>query len=271
MTLRLPPAFALIAASLALASSCTHSASNDRSRSLQGWYVAREGPGAYRERLAPLGSAACADGEGDDSSPVWILVPGIGGEPRSWSETVARLEARSPRSVHLFRWYPWESTDQLAERFAAGVAALAECHSENTPLVVLAHSAGGVVVSRAAPRLASLERALSVYTVASPLAGKDKAGSRAERLALESIAIDLGKRLDYPDSGPGVHYVHLHTSDLSDPVMKASERGHRPNDPSVGVPGAVHVALPDSLGHVEAFDWFVRRLLSDEIQPELSW
>jgi hypothetical protein len=227
---------------------------------LQGWHLVEPGPGNYRLRTQPLRGPACTAGS---AATAWVLVPGIGGEPSTWSDTVARLEATQTGPVSLFRWSPWEPTDRLAERFAAGVFEWHACLPPQTAIRVLAHSAGGVVVSRAAPRLAALGREISIYTVASPLAGKDKAGPRAEKLKLESIATDLGKRLTYPQEAPGIEVVHLHTSALSDPVMRPSVRGHRPNDPHVGVPGASHVALPDSLGHVEAFDWFVERLVGE--------
>jgi hypothetical protein len=53
--------------------------------------------------------------------------------------------------------------------------------------------------------------------------------------------------------------LHLRTQPPGDPVMKPY-RGHVPNDPSVGVPGATVVNLPETLDHCGALQYVAGRV-----------
>ncbi|MBL8954159.1 MAG: hypothetical protein JNK82_25505, partial [Myxococcaceae bacterium] len=143
---------------------------------------------------------------------------------------------------------------------------LAACSGE-APILVLAHSAGGVLVSFAADRLevdvepgAGAPR-VTVVTVASPLAGVDRASHRAAWFTDKPFAIELGGRLaQYPAPLPGVHFVHVRTHPSGDAVMQPTPTGHRPDDPRAVVPGAVELALPPDVGHDEALLRVAERL-----------
>ena len=57
------------------------------------------------------------------------------------------LEAQ-PAAILLYRWVPWHELDYTSGRYAGGISRLLECvPSADGRLIVVAHSAGGVVVS----------------------------------------------------------------------------------------------------------------------------
>ena len=259
-----------------LGASCHPLRVAERASGGTGWFTLAPGEAPWRERLRPVDVDApgSCDAIGQtaglpDSSPgapVVVIVPGLGGEPAAWDESVERLEASAPFGVYLYRWKPWQETDALSRRFAAGLSGLAAClPGQAGEVQVFAHSAGGVIASLAANRLLlGSAREVTVMTIASPLAGTDRVGPRASRAPVQALVLDLGRRLTYPAPVPTARYVHLRTDPASDPVMRPAPSGHRPNRHDVGVPGAPQIDLPRGLGHVEAFDYVVGRVLDGE-------
>ncbi len=257
-----PAALAVLA--LAVLSSCTP-------RAIAAVYVARaasNGSGAFGwfaargEELvrvgAELDSSACpASAAG---APTYVVVHGLGGDGVETRRTLELLRRARPAGVFLFRWFPWSSRDALVSQLSRGVSTLGWCGT--TPVVVLAHSAGGVLASLAAARVVAPPTAppgwLTVVTVASPLAGT-VAPARRDDQQLLMFFLDLGTATHYPAPARGVRVLHLRTSPPADPDM-AAFLGHAPNDVGVGVPGARQIDLPRALTHSGAMVYVGRRL-----------
>jgi pimeloyl-ACP methyl ester carboxylesterase len=239
-----------------------------------GWFRADRAPHEaddYDGRFEPL--ALSVDGpcdgvtarQGDRKSPVIVLVPGIGGDAGEMRESLPLLLAAKPASVFMFRYGPFEERDLLADRLATGISQLARCIPDGAGrMLVLAHSAGGVLSSLAAARVKAPEGAtadwLTVLTVASPLAGTNSAFSPREPPPQRPLMMEMGMKItSYPAPAPGVRVVHLRSSAESDGFMRPS-RGWLPNDPSVGVPGAPQIDLPVELDHPQALVYAAKRI-----------
>lgn len=245
---------------LVLLSGCfTRFAADDYGRS--GWFRADLEPktaGAYAERFeaVQLGTymLACEElnrRQLDAGGLVIVLVHGIGGEGPEMHAALPLLRAAHPAALFMLRWMPYDERDTLAARLAAGVDQLAACLPQAAPrIVVLAHSAGGVAASQAARLLHS---PVTVITVASPLAGTGHLAARPRGEQHHGMVVDLGTRIEsYPAAAPGVRVVHLRTHYPADTAMEPND-GHAPNAPGVGVPGALHIELPQHLDHTQAF------------------
>ncbi len=241
--------------------------------SLSGWFEvdARAAERPYAARFFPATLQRTEGCEGlpppEGEGPVLVLVPGVHGDGPEWEGLIPRLSMLAPASVYMFRWVPYDARDALVERLAEGLTRLARCSPERE-VIVLAHSAGGVLASYAAGRLALPLRTgerprLVVLTVASPLAGTQLFSSPlAEGRAQPSFFFDLGAEIfRYPPSGPGVEVYHLRTQYPADRVMRRTPLGGLPNDRSVKVPGARQIDLPPSIGHVEALGYVAQRLV----------
>lgn len=233
-----------------------------------GWYSVR----AERAQAPGLGTpvaldaaAGCPALSAGATGPVVVVVHGIAGDVPNVGEVHESLASLSPRALLAFRWAMYEKTDALLARFSGGLNRLVACTGGAVPIVVLAHSAGGVLASLAANRLEPAsdgERAVVVVvTVASPLGGVDRASARAEWFSQKPFALELGGKISrYPAPPPGVQYVHVRTSPKADVVMQPAPSGHRPDDPRAVVPGARQHELPEHVGHDDALLWAVRAL-----------
>ena len=121
-------------------------------------------------------------------------------------------------------------------------------------LLVVAHSAGGLVVAYGATRLDIPKRArtgpaLYVMTVAAALAGMDdhppNPGARPKPASCSTSETHM---TEYPVAPMSMASVHLRTQYPGDQVMKPTAQ-HAPNDPKVGIPGARQIDLPARLTH----------------------
>jgi hypothetical protein len=175
----------------------------------------------------------------------------------------------------MFRYGAFEPRDTLADQLAAGISELARCVPGGAGrMLVLAHSAGGVLSSLAAAKLKPPPGAdgdwLTVLTVASPLAGTNSVFSPSDRPQNPPLMMELGSTVfTYPPSVPGVRVVHLRSSEKSDGFMRES-RGHHPNDPKVGVPGAPQVDLPEELDHTQALVYVAKTIADGTWKEWLS-
>ncbi len=233
-----------------------------------GWYSVKadraQAPGLGTP-VALDGSATCPTLSAEATGPIVAVVHGIGGDVPNVSEVHASLASLSPRALLAFRWAMYEKTDALVARFSGGLNRLVTCTGGSVPIVVLAHSAGGVIASLAANQLeppSDSERpVVVVVTIASPLGGVDRASSRAEWFSKKPFALELGGKIfRYPAPPQGVQYVHVRTSPKADAVMQPAPSGHRPDDPRAVVPGARQHELPEHVGHDDALLWAVRAL-----------
>lgn len=228
----------------------------------------------YRSRFEAFAlndtALACPSLREGSEKPVVVLVHGIGGEGPEMEQSVPLLASWAPPALFMFRWVAWDDRDEVAERLAAGLSHLAEC-ARDRRIVVIAHSAGGVVVSHAASRVHLAQgQGLDVLTVASPLAGTVRRAGNADGSAEATLMLDLGSRIvGYPQAAPFVHVVHLRTQAPADPIM--TPNGDLvPNDPAIGVPGAPHLDLPGDLDHSAALVFVVKRLIDGDATRWLS-
>ncbi|MBL8958195.1 MAG: hypothetical protein JNK82_45905 [Myxococcaceae bacterium] len=229
----------------------------------RGWFQANE----ERFRSAGFDYPGCPLLPGDSTKPVVVLVHGIGGEGPEMAASVPLLREWD---VFMFRWVPYEDRDEAAQRLADGVTRLSACAPERQ-LLVLAHSAGGVVASHAASRVKlSPEAKLDVWTVASPLAGTVRRAGNADGRAEAVLMLDLGSRISrYPIAARGVSVKHLRTSAAADDIMQPTG-DLVPNDVKVGVPGAPQLDLPDNLTHGGALVWVVGQLVRGDAEVWLT-
>lgn len=196
--------------------------------------------------------------EDDPSRAVLIIVHGIEGEGAEWAYTLPHLLEVKPAAVLSYRWSPYEKRDALVSQLAVGISRLASCLlPRRQPLVVYAHSAGGVLASYAASRIVVAPPyeppRVTLVTVASPLTGFGTQEGYLSGESQYSFILDLGTAiLGYPDPAPGVQTVHFRTEYPADPIMKPGVGKHLPNKPGVGVPGALHVQLPNTWGHTSS-------------------
>jgi hypothetical protein len=224
----------------------------------------------YKEHftLAPLesGQPPSCDAMGlAEHGPVFVLVHGIRGDGEEMEDAVPIIAKAKPAGLFMFRWMPFEKLGPISDGLALGISRLLVCRP-GEEVVVVAHSAGGVVTSIAASKVVvptgAKEGAVKVMTVASPLAGTMRRPRHEDGRAETHFILDLGTRFEaYQAAAPGVQVVHLRSQYPADSVMKPQE-DFSPNDPRVGVPGAPQIDLPAELSHVGALT-FVARQLAD--------
>ncbi len=228
-----------------------------------GWFRA-DAEGRWRavDPAATCAQLGASIGEGE----VYVLVHGVKGDGDEVTRLLPVLDAARPAAVFLFRWVTFDTRDRIAGNFAAGVSHLLDCAPQlDGRLLVLAHSAGGVVVGFGVNRLRIPKRgrtgpALYVLTVASPLAGmNDRARNPGGREEARFV-LDFGSAItEYPVAPIAAAVVHLRTQYPADPVMKPNA-GRAPNDPLVGVPGARQVDLPAELTHDGALVYVAHKI-----------
>ena len=246
---------AVVAVALAVSGCFTRTIAERKG--LSGWFQ------ASTERFAPAGFdyPGCPVLSGDASKPIVVLVHGIGGEGPEMASSVPLLRGWD---VFMLRWVPYDDRDSVSQRLADGLTRLSACAPERR-LLMVAHSAGGVVASHAASRVKLVGSAtLDVWTVASPLAGTVRRAGNADGRAEAVLFLDLGSRItQYPVAARGVSVKHLRTSAPADHIM-APSGDLLPNDPTIGVPGAPQLDLPGGLSHGDALVWVVGQLSRGE-------
>ncbi len=218
----------------------------------------------FARQLSPVfvtPETACGylfDQEGGTRRPVYVLIHGVRGPGPEWWPVVPTLSARRPDGMFLFRWNVTQSRSEIIDALVAGVNRINACHPGG--VVVLAHSAGGVVVSFAVSRLA-VATEVAVYTVASPLAGAGVHRRVEEVEGANRFLRDLGAtKKGFPAAAPNVTVTHLRTQYPGDLVMEPVFEGHAPNMRGVGVLGATEIDLPSQLSHDGSLLYVVRRL-----------
>ena len=171
------------------------------------------------------------------------------------------------QTKHLYRWVPWDERDAIASGFAVGISHLLNCvPSADGHLLVVAHSAGGIVAGFGATRFAIPRReragpALYLMTVSAPLAGMNDRKPNADGREEVRFLLDWGTRISgYPVAPTSISVVHLRTQYPADTVMKPTAKNELPNDPAIGVPGAKQIELPTGLTHDGALTYVVGKI-----------
>lgn len=229
-----------------------------------------------RLEFLPLGlNSPCDELQKRTSStsdaPILIFVHGIGaGDAPEWDNAISLLMKARPAAAFMFKWVAYEDRDLMVQRLATGVSRLARC--TNRHLIVLAHSAGGVLASYAASQLAIPEgTTVDVVTVASPLAGAMSRKPASTGEAQLFFLFDLGTRITgYPEVANTIQVWHLRTAYPSDEVMAPGSDGVSPNDKTIGVTGAIQLDLPSQLSHVAALTFVARRMARERWLEWLS-
>ncbi|MBL8954026.1 MAG: hypothetical protein JNK82_24830 [Myxococcaceae bacterium] len=205
--------------------------------------------------------------------PVIVLLHGAGGEGPEIDSAVPVLASGAPSAFYRLKWSAWDTRKPLTDRMARGISHLGRCAAESDrEVVVIAHSAGGVLVSYVAhaldvPVRADGQPTVTVLTVAAPLSGA--VAATPMRRPMTHFFFELGRPLEYQAAAPGVRVIHLRTSMPGD-VQMAPILGHPPNDPNVGVPGAPTIDLPRSLTHSGALFYVSKLLATNELDGWLT-
>lgn len=194
--------------------------------------------------------------------PLYVLVHGVSGIGTEWVPVLPTLMKTRPTGLFMYRWFFATERGVILDSLVKGVNRLAQCYPNN-PLVLLGHSAGGVLLAFAASRfdLGRPPHRADLLTVASPLAGvgmRPAADSDDDDIRFLN---DLGSaRGEYPAAAPGVFVHHLRTQYPADHVMKPNDQGYSPNAISAVVKGSKLTNVPVELGHDAALQWAAEQL-----------
>ena len=194
--------------------------------------------------------------------PVYILVHGIRGPGSEWWPVVATLNTSNPAGIFLFRWNVTQHRTEIIDSLVTGINRIVACHPHGNP-VVLAHSAGGVVIAYAVSRLnVAPDQELDVFTVASPLSGVGLHEKAEDEDGENRFLKDLGAtKKGFPAAAANVRVIHYRTHFPGDPSMEPRFKKHQPNKSGVGVKGATEVDLPENLTHDGSLLFIARRML----------
>lgn len=195
---------------------------------------------------------------------VFVLVPGLLGFAWEWDEPLVLLRAAPETALQVFEWSPRQSLQNAAGDFVRRMnELLAALPSSVERVVVVGHSAGGLVTARGAGGLrVPPGRTLEIINVGVPYAGMHRmiADTGADFWNAPS-AIAIGADLsNYPAPAPRVAVTSYDTSWPDDPVMQPIA-GHRPDDPRVGPPGGRRVRAAPGTDHNKYLGEVVREAL----------
>jgi hypothetical protein len=196
---------------------------------------------------------------------LFVLVPGLLGYGWEWDAPVSRLRATPDADFIVFWWTPWGSIERGAGELAGLIArAQAEAPPSLRELVVVAHSAAGVLAAHALGKLPptgppSLH--LVLVTIGAPFAGMHICPWSEEDVLHGPFMLTIAARLHrYPEPPPGTEIIEYVTSYPSDPVMHPYG-GTAAAPPEVGPRGARRIAVDPQLDHNTVVDLVVSELL----------
>ena len=230
----------------------------------------------YLKQFVPLYLSAdtpCEAISGVDkpmAGPVYVLIHGVGGDTDEWWKVIPTLQKTGAAAMLMFRWGMYEDRGPVVERLVTGLNRVQQCYPDAKPLVVLAHSAGGVLVSFAVSRLKVPAMPMQVLTVASPLAGTGHRGTIGVDEDNTHILNDLGSSsAGYPAAVENVFVTHLRTSAPADVVMVKNSTGYAPNQKGIGVAGAKEIDLPTTLTHTESLFYVATEIAAGRLPPPI--
>ncbi len=215
-------------------------------------------------------SCAVADGIAEaphlrrDLKRLFVLVPGALGYGWEWDAAVDALR-QSHSDFVVFWWDPWNSLNLGAEHLHDVLQTALFIAPSLTELVVVAHSAGGIIGAHA---LAELRvppgKSVELVTIGTPFAGMGTApiSDYDDPLGTPSVIAIGGHFRRYPDPPAGVSVVEYTTGWPPDPVMM-SRYGWHPAPPDVGPRGARQIPVDPKLDHNFVVSFVVKQLLNE--------
>jgi pimeloyl-ACP methyl ester carboxylesterase len=196
-----------------------------------------------------------------------VTVHGIGGAGEEWEPALAPLAAGNT-PLYMYRWLPTGSREGIAHALADGLNRIQECLRGNSArLLVIGHSAGGVLAATAAsmlkPDSPDIADRIAIVTVAAPLGGmalKETTG-RGWKSFIEELGTDLHS---YAAAAPGVRVLHVRTHPRADQyAFNSSPVGHDEGWSPPGVPGARAIDLDETVEHSASVAWAAKALQKD--------
>lgn len=182
---------------------------------------------------------------------LFVLVPGALGYGWEWDAAVDALR-KSHTEFVVFWWDPWSSLRRASNKLRAVIETAFFISPSLKQIVVVAHSAGGIVGAHAMGGLEIPDgRHVELVTIGTPFAGMGAApvGSEYEDpLGSPSVFAIGGRFHHYPDPPPGVSILEYVTRWPPDPVMEP-RYGWQPAPPDIGPHGAERIAVDPKLDH----------------------
>jgi hypothetical protein len=194
---------------------------------------------------------------------LYVLVPGALGYGWEWDAAVAALRKADADFV-VFWWDPWNTLTEGAHHLNAVLQTALWTYPSLREVVVVAHSAGGMVAAQALDHLSVPPgRHLELVTIGTPFAGMGTApiSDYDDPLGSPSVIAIGGHFRRYPDPPPGVSVLEYITTWPPDPVMMP-RYGWQPAPPDVGPRGARRVPVDPKLDHNYVVAHVVEQLLS---------
>jgi hypothetical protein len=197
------------------------------------------------------------------SERLFVLVPGLLGYGWEWEGPVKQLRAAPKVDFVVFEWEAWGSVDRAARELADVLwRALVGAPRSVREIVVVAHSAAGVVAAHAVGRLPLPPRKLTLVTVGAPFAGMHICPwSEIDVLHAPLMLSVAAVYHDYPAPPAGVEVIEYVTSYPADPVMHPYW-GKSAAPPDVGPAGRKRIPVDPRLDHNFVVDKVIADLLA---------
>jgi hypothetical protein len=204
-----------------------------------------------------------------DASRLFVLVPGVLGYGWEWDGAVKALRHSQDADFFVFWWEPWSSLRRASDELHDTLErALYTSPPSVKKIVVVAHSAGGMVAAHALAHLiVPPGRQLLLVTIGTPFAGMMGPPFSIDDPLDSPVMIGImGTFRRYPKPPPGVSVVEYVTSWPADPVMQP-RYGHEVAPPNIGPRGARRISVDPHFDHNQIVSKVVIGLLNDHGPP----
>ncbi len=200
-----------------------------------------------------------------DTRTVYLIVPGILGYGWEWDDAVTAIAATPRTELVVFEWDPWGSFQRAGHELAGTIDSVMRDGRNVSRVVVVAHSAGGMIAGFALPRiLVPPDRRVDIVTIGAPFAGmKAMPVTMDDPIRSPGFFAIVGTFTRYPSTPANVRMVSFVTSYPADPVMNPLF-GHLPADPNVSPGGAKRIPVDPKENHNFIVAKIVRRLLASD-------
>ena len=194
---------------------------------------------------------------------LFVIVPGLLGYGWEWDAPVARLRATPGVDFVVFWWEPWGSVDRAARQLDAVLTrALADAPPSVREIVVVAHSAGGLIAAHAIGRLPPPARKVTLVTIGAPFAGMHICPWSEVDIIHAPLMLGVAAVYHkYPPPPPGVDVIEYITKYPADPVMHP-HWGTTPSRSDVGPAGARRIEVDPKLDHNDVVERVMNDLLT---------